>query len=131
SEFLDRRIRWNNTFYYADYSDIQLSGRTTSIIPGGEFPVTVIINAAKAKIWGIESEFNADVSDALLIYASGSYTKFKYEELGAAGPDFVGNGPLLTSNQRFTPKWKLNLGFQATLPLSEDVGSLVFTGDYA
>ena len=131
SEFWDRRIRWNNTFYYGDYTNIQLSGRTTSIVAGGEFPVTVIINAAKAHIWGIESEFNADVSDNFMLYAMGSYTKFKYDELGTAGPAYVGNGPLLTSMQRFTPEWKFKIGFQATLPVMEDLGKLVFTGDYA
>jgi len=131
SEFLDRRIRWNNTFYYSDYTDIQLSGRTTSIVSGGEFPVTVIINAAKAHVWGLESELNARISDAVTVYGAGSYTKFKYDELGNAGPEFVSNGPLLTSMQRYTPEWKLNVGFQAALPVLTDLGTLVFNGDYA
>ena len=131
SEFFDRRLRWNNTFYYGDYQDIQLSGRTTSITAGGEFPVTVIINAAKAHIWGIESELNATITDDLSIHGTGSYTNFKYDELGNAGPAFVTNGPLLDSSQRYTPDWQFNVGFEAGLPILEDLGSVVINGDYA
>ncbi|HWJ69077.1 MAG TPA: TonB-dependent receptor [Sphingobium sp.] len=131
SMFFDRRVRWNNTVYYGDYKDIQLSGRITSITPGGSFPVTVLTNAAKARIWGLESELQAEISDRFSINAAGSYTNFKYLDLGVASELAATSGPTLQSMQRYTPKWKLNAGFLATLPVLEDLGSLTLAGDYS
>lgn len=131
SEFFDRRLRWNNTVYYSDYQDIQLSGRITSITPGGSFPVTVLTNAAKARVWGLESELNAELSDFITINAAGSYTDFKYQDLGAAAALSATSGPTLDSTQRYTPEFKFNVGVQATLPILESVGTVVLNADYA
>jgi iron complex outermembrane receptor protein len=131
SEFLDRKLRWNNTAYYSDYKDIQLSGRITSITPGGAFPVTVLTNAAKARIWGVESEFQANANHYLSFNAAGSYTNFRYQDLGPAAALSATSGPTLNSVQRYTPKWKFNLGAQTVLPILEEHGELTFNADYA
>jgi iron complex outermembrane recepter protein len=131
SEFFDNRVRWNNTGYYAQYEGIQLNGRITSIVSGGEFPVTVVTNAAKARIYGIESELEADVNDSVFLYGSLSYTDFKYQDLGPAAALAATNGPTLDSTQRFTPKWQFNAGFNATLPFFTEYGTLRLNADYA
>jgi iron complex outermembrane receptor protein len=131
SEFFDRRVRWNNTIYYSDYKNIQLSGRITAVVSGGEFPVTVVTNAAKAHIYGLESELQADLSRYITLNGAASYTKFKYDDLGPAAGLASTSGPTLDAMQRYTPKWKLNAGVQATLPVLEDVGKLTLNADYS
>lgn len=131
SEFFDRRMRWNNTVYFSDYKDIQLSGRITSITPGGAFPVTVITNAAKARIYGAESELQADLTERLTLTGAASYTNFKYEDLGVAAALAATSGPTLNSEQRYTPEWKVNAGVVAHLPLLESLGKLSLAADYS
>ncbi|MEJ0034767.1 MAG: TonB-dependent receptor [Gammaproteobacteria bacterium] len=131
SEFLDRRLRWNNTAYFSDYKDIQLSGRITSITPGGAFPVTVITNAAKAHIYGFESELQADLNEVFTLTSAASYTKFKYEDLGSAAALAATSGPTLDSHQRYTPEWKVNAGVLATLPLLQSLGKVTLSADYS
>lgn len=131
SEFADRRITWNNTVYYSDYTDIQLSGRTTSIVSGGEFPVTVVTNAAKARIWGWESELDAHVTRDFTLTGAASYTNFKYLDLGVAAPLAATSGPTLDSMQRYTPAWKFNIGGTWVLPVLQDAGKLTFNANYS
>ncbi|MDR2215402.1 MAG: TonB-dependent receptor [Nevskiaceae bacterium] len=129
SEFLDHKIRWNNTAYYSKYEDMILSARVGIILPGAAFPAAYPVNAAKARIWGIESEFVADVNEWVSFNASGSYSDFKYQDLGAAGEN--PGSPALTANQRFTPDWKFNAGMRAVLPILQDAGEVSFNLDYA
>ncbi|HVW71034.1 MAG TPA: TonB-dependent receptor, partial [Steroidobacteraceae bacterium] len=68
------------------------------------------------------------LTDWLSVNASGSYTGFKYTDLGAAAG--VVGGPTLQSQQVFTPRWKANAGFQADLPLLQTYGKLVFNMDF-
>jgi iron complex outermembrane recepter protein len=131
SEFFDRRVRWNNTVYYSDYSDIQLSGRITSITPGGAFPVTVITNAAKAHIYGVESELQGDLNEFFTLTGAASYTKFKYKDLGPAAALSATSGPTLDSTQRYTPEWKVNAGALVRLPLLQSLGKLTLSADYS
>ncbi|PQA87003.1 hypothetical protein CW354_13155 [Marinicaulis flavus] len=131
SEFFDSRVRWNNTGYYAKYKGIQLNGRIDSIVAGEAFPVSVVTNAAEARIWGIESEFEADVNQSVFLYGSVSYTDFQYQDLGPAAAFAATNGPTLDSTQAYTPEWQFNLGFNATLPFFTEYGSLYLNGDYA
>ena len=131
SEFFNRRVRWNNTVYYSQYRDIQLSGRLTAVTPGGAFPITVTTNAAKAHIYGVESELQADINRYFSLNGAASYTHFKYDDLGVATALSATTGPTLDSMQRYTPKWKFNVGAQATLPVLDDFGKLTLNVDYA
>lgn len=131
SEFLDHRIKWNNTLYYGDYKNIQLYGNFISDTPDGAYPVTDLTNAGKARIWGIESEFDAHLGEGIDLRASGSYTNFKYQDLGVAAPLAGNGGPTLDSTQPYTPKWQFDVGFDAVLPVLEKLGTLTLTADYA
>jgi len=125
NEFFDHRVRWNNTAYYGKYEDIQLTAR--AIAPDG-FPDQITTNAGTAKIYGFETEGEGQLNHWFSVNASGSYTGFKYTDLGnAAG---VSGGPTLQSQQVFTPRWKANAGFQANLPLLSTYGKMVFNMDY-
>jgi iron complex outermembrane recepter protein len=126
NEFFDHRVRFNNTIYYGDYSDIQLTANT--IAPDG-FPDQVVTNAGKAHIYGYETELQAQVTQWFSLHGTGSYTGFKYISLGAAAG--VSGGPTLDSMQVFTPRWKLNGGAQFILPLLQDYGRMTFNLDFS
>ncbi len=125
NEFFDHHVRWNNTAYYGNYSDIQLTAR--SLAPDG-FPDQITTNAGKARIYGFETEAEGQLTDWFSVNAAGSYTAFTYTNLGAAAG--VAGGPTLESRQVFTPTWKLNGGVQLALPLLQDFGKLVFNLDF-
>ncbi len=124
NEFLDHRLRLNNTIYYGTYSDIQLTAR--SIAPDG-FPDQITTNAGKARLYGFETEFQGQANDWLALNAAGSYTHFNYTDLGAAAG--VSGGPTLQSMQVYTPRWKFNAGAQITIPLLENYGKMVLHTD--
>jgi iron complex outermembrane receptor protein len=125
NEFFDHRLRFNNTAYYGNYKDIQLTARAIAL---DGFPDQITTNAGTAHIYGFESEAEGQLTNWLSLNATGSYTGFEYIDLGnAAG---VTGGPTLESQQVFTPRWKLNGGVQMNLPLFETYGKLVFNLDY-
>lgn len=124
--FFHDRIRLNNTVYYGNYNDIQLTAR--SIAPDG-FPDEITTNAGKAHIYGYEMELQGQLTDWLELKGAGSYSGFKYTDLGAAAG--VAGGPTLQSMQAFTPRWKLNGGVQVNLPLLKAYGAMVFNTDFS
>ncbi len=76
-----------------------------------------------------ESELQADVNGWLALNAAGSYTHFKYTNLGLAAG--LANGPTLDSDQLYTPTWKLNTGAELTLPLLRRFGKLTLNADFS
>ncbi len=105
NEFSITAIRFNNTLFYSTYDDIQLTAQR--LIPG-EFPIDVVTNAGKARIYGYEGELEGRLSSWLTLNASGSYNDFRYTNLGAAAG--VAGGPTLESMQVFTPRLKADVG---------------------
>ncbi len=109
SEWYDQRLRFNASVFYSDYTDIQFT-----VIRGdpntGE-PITVIDNAAKARIKGFELEVVAMPVSQLLLTAGVGYTDAAYTRLDAGLP--------ITLDTRFvkTPKWSTTLSAQYTIPL--------------
>jgi iron complex outermembrane receptor protein len=127
NEFLDHRLRFNNTAYFSHYSDIQLTADLVDV--GTGFPDAVVTNAATADIYGFESELRADPLDGLSLEAGGSYTHFRYTNLGLAAG--LADGPTLDSDQVYTPTWKLNGGAELVLPLARRYGKLTFASDFS
>ncbi|WP_343890950.1 TonB-dependent receptor [Sphingomonas oligophenolica] len=82
SEVFDHRLRFNLSAYHYDYKDLQV----TVIGPA----TSVIINAAKARINGIDMDFSAALSGRLTITGGAAFIWGKYT-------DFP-NGPLNVPN---------------------------------
>lgn len=114
-DLFDRRLRLNLAGYHAIYEDIQ---RSTSIQPPVGSATTLITNAAKAKINGIEAEITARPTDRLTLNVNSSYTDAGYSR-------FI--DPILgdRSNERFpVPRWTLSTNLTYELPTS--LGDLKF-----
>lgn len=77
SELLDNRIRINAAAFYADYKDMQISTLLANVTEGA---ATVISNAGKAVIRGVELELLARATEKLTVGLNFGYTDFKYKE---------------------------------------------------
>jgi iron complex outermembrane receptor protein len=127
NELFDRRVRFNNTIYLGHYEDVQLTARLP--IGGGNFPANVVTNAGTAKIYGFESELQADVNKFWSVNGTGSYTHFRYTDLGLAAG--LAGGPTLNTMQAHTPVWRMDAGTEFNLPLLQQYGKLQLHADYS
>lgn len=140
SQWLDRSLRLNLAGFHTDYKDLQLQ------VQIGISPT--FVNAGDAEIWGFEAEMEYAVTDNFNLNAGVGYTDAKYTRLA---PGVADNGFALTLNscpQRTlnpnpaappqngacelakTPKWKIFVGPQYVIPLTNIGGELQFNLDY-
>jgi iron complex outermembrane receptor protein len=121
SDWLDKRLRFNATGFYSDYTDLQF--RVALASPTGA-PIAIVTNAAKAEIYGFEIELSAVPAPGLELTASTGYTHARYTELDPGTP--------VTLNDKFaiTPEWSLMLAGQYTIPV-ENWGELTGRVDYS
>jgi iron complex outermembrane receptor protein len=128
TDFLNRKLRVNGAFYYQDYKDIQVQIRDLVTAPGGsQFSVTLIRNAAKARLYGGELEIEAAPTNRLRLDASTAYLNAKYTTFFARDTN---NNIIDLSAQPFAaPKWTANVGGSYTLPLT--VGDVRLSLNYA
>jgi len=99
SQLFGNKLRANFAAFYSDYKDLQVQTFT-----GG---VQRFENAGKARIWGLEGEFEAVPVEGLNLVANFGYTNFKYRE-------YLQGGVNVASIVRpiYTPKWNVRLGGQ-------------------
>jgi iron complex outermembrane receptor protein len=118
--------------YTYDYRDLQVSSLQT--IPGTPQPVTILSNAARARIYGAELSVSAAVTEAFNLRFAGAWTHARYRSFPNASVQLVMNGMNVGNiSQDFTglrlarsPDWTLNAGADYTVPVGE--GSLIVTG---
>ena len=124
STWFDRRLQFNLSGFYYDYSDLQ-----TSVRQPGDLVFT-IRNAANAKIHGVEVEITAlPIKNLELSFALG-YIKGTYDELltaDATRPE-LGILDLSGNNIPRTPRFKGSLGAEYWIDLV-NVGSLTLRMD--
>jgi len=106
----DGRIRWNNTLFSMDYSDLfntlQIAGVFT-------------VQTADARIQGLESEFTWRVAPWLDVFAN----------LGYLDPAFKGARPAnLADRLQRSPETQVKVGFSVDYPLGN--GALLINGDW-
>ncbi len=123
SEWLDRRVRLNFTAFRTVYKDFII----TALNPAtGGF---VTINAAKARIQGIEAELSVRPAPGLDIYASLGTLNDKYTKL-AAGVIFPKSNTI-----KRTPSLSAQVGFNWVIPLTAEQGApgidLTLSADYS
>ncbi|HKP79108.1 MAG TPA: TonB-dependent receptor [Phenylobacterium sp.] len=124
-DLADRRVRINPAFFYYDYSNLQ-----ALIYVSGQ-PRTQ--NAASAKIYGLDVDFIAAISERLTLTGGLSILHDRYG-LYKAGqistPDLVNGGNIITSGDirgtrlTNTPDWTANLGAEYRIPIGENELSL-------
>jgi iron complex outermembrane recepter protein len=132
-ELLDRRIRFNPTAFYTKYSDKQEEILRASG-PGGTVSETIVENAASAKIWGIELETQAQLTDGLSLRGNVGYLNTKYGRFvirDPASPNPLSPLFIDVASQRQlrrAPKWTAAVGARFEQP----IGGLkiIATADY-
>jgi len=135
-EFFDHRLRTNIAAYWTDYDNKQqqvLVCADTGQPPGpagcSASPSTLLQNAAKARIRGVELEFLARPERSLSIFGEVSYTDGTYLSFPNAAPS-NGAGPINAAgfNLGVVPLWQGDVGVRkefsvgpGTLGLQADV----------
>jgi iron complex outermembrane receptor protein len=118
SYLLDGRLRLNLAAYYDDYQNIQRS----VIVPAASgAAVTIVTNAAKGKIKGIEAEAVFRPTSQFSLTATAGLTDAKYDKFA----DLTGD----RTHETFgVPKWTAGVSARYEIPLS--AGELAFQLDY-
>ena len=126
--------RLNVAAYHQKYENIQ---RTIfAQFPGEKTAAAYILNAAAAKINGIEAEAAITPVPQLEISAFGSWTHAKYDRFSyvvAANPDGSGQRTVDASGVPFsgTPEWKGGVNARYTIPLEGDLGRVIVNADFS
>jgi iron complex outermembrane recepter protein len=129
-EMLDRRIRFNPTVFYTSYRDKQ---EEVSRPSAGGVPETIVENAASARIWGVELETQAFVSDALTLRGSVGYLNAKYRKFLIPDPLNINAPPIDVSASRQlrrAPDWTFAVGGSYQRPLTSNL-NVIATVDYS
>ncbi|MDX2141832.1 MAG: TonB-dependent receptor [Rhodospirillaceae bacterium] len=103
-DLFDRTLRFNGAAYTADYKNLQVTNNRVD--PVTAVPVSVTINAGKAKIDGFEFEAIAAPNANLEFSGSLSYTNNRFKEVP------VGNPFPVTDRPPNVPKWTAAAGAQ-------------------
>ncbi len=115
-EFLDRRLRLNLAGFHYDIDDYQIRSS-----PGG---ISLLANAAKVQIDGVDLNAEAAVTDQFLLTVGASYLDSKYDSFPSAGTgDATGNRTAIA------PKFTLNAASTYTIPF-DNGSSLRLTAAY-
>ncbi|MBO9670972.1 MAG: TonB-dependent receptor [Sphingobium sp.] len=135
TEMFDRRLRINADVFLMIYKDLQLN-TTFDTNPG---VTTIIQNAGKARIPGVEIEMTAEPVNGWTIEGSVGYLGFKYLDLGKADPAVLiaagqtaaaAESPCITCRSRRAPEWTLSGGTTYKIDLGS-TGFLSLHGDWS
>jgi iron complex outermembrane receptor protein len=126
SDFLDNTLRVNLTGFYTDYSDKHES----TIFQFGFATETVVDNAAKAEIKGLELESTWVPTDKWLFRVAAGYNKGKYKEFESFNR-LTGEVEDISDEFAFgfAPEWNVNAGADFFQPIGGDM--LIFRANYA
>lgn len=123
SELLQHRIRLNEALFYVKYSDVirQVVVPVTNLNgqPGEE---TLFRNAASMKVYGIENELTALLTDNLVLHLPFSYQHCAYEKFSSGVGSSVIDLSRLPVNR--CPKWTATVDLNYTVPMRSSLGSL-------
>ncbi|MEI9852371.1 MAG: TonB-dependent receptor, partial [Sphingomonas sp.] len=119
---LDRRLELGLTGFLYDYTDLQINR------PQGL--AAIVVNAASARIKGIEFEARALPVDALTLNLDVSYLDAKFTDFPTTSPVYTSLGAINLAGNRLAnaPEWTINAGAQYELPI-EMPGKLSVRGD--
>ena len=98
TELFDRKLRLNGAYFHYDIDDYQI--RSAAVTPGG-VGTSVILNAAKVKVDGVDIEFEAAPTEALRIFGGFTWLNSRYAKFG--GPGAATQAPILYLNPATCP----------------------------
>jgi iron complex outermembrane receptor protein len=114
SDWFQKRLRANLSAFWTNYTDIQVS--EVYATPGGA-PVSLIANAASARIQGAELELSAVPAQGLNLGLTGGFTDARFT--GSANTSGSGLPPVTPASPFVNvPRWTGSASGQYTLPLS-------------
>ena len=119
SDFLDRRVRFNATAFYSDYSDLQLQISGSTTVNGAPAPFNVVTNVPEARIVGGEVELRVIPARGLELSAEAGFTDAEYTEL-PTDAQFLAS-QLIDEDSEFvyTPQTSLTFAAQYSTALSD------------
>lgn len=126
SQLFDNRMRFNVTGFYVEYNDLQRQLNVPLVVNGAPNQVTIFVNAASAKVKGIEAELTAEPIDALTLRGVLGYQDAKYGTYDAPNAGY----DLSTSPLDRAPKWQWTIDATYRQPLNS-THDLVFNGNVA
>jgi iron complex outermembrane receptor protein len=133
SSLFNRRVRLNIAGFYYDYTDLQI-GKVVDTL-------TILENAATAKIYGVEAELQANVTDRFEIDGNASWLHARFDNYVSADPARpFGDGRTVDDRgqQAFdlsgntlsqSPNFSFQAGAQYSLP--SNIGDFVLRGEVA
>lgn len=109
--WMDGRLRWNANIYYSDWSDQQV------LEPIPNFPTFFdTVNAGESTLYGFETDFSFDATDAIEIYGGLGYAFTEFDDFPNGNfdptlPDGEANQANFAGNRfPFAPRWSANFG---------------------
>jgi iron complex outermembrane receptor protein len=119
SDLFERRVRFNATAFYSDYSALQLQINGSTLVNGTIAPFTIVTNIPKARVTGGEMELAVAPAIGLTLTGGLGLTDARYTELPTDPRFIVAN--LITRDTKFvnTPEVSFTLGAQYTRPVSD------------
>jgi iron complex outermembrane receptor protein len=127
SQWLDNRLRFNIAGFFTDYDDKQEQVVVPSPLGGQQ---TIVANAGKAKISGVEIEAQAAPIDPLLIFFTMGWLDAEYDEFMA---DLVGSGTIRDNTDfelRRAPEWTIGVGGKWTQEIQPIDGRAILDLQY-
>ncbi len=126
SDLLDRSLRLNVAAFYTDWSDQQAACQNPITAGGSSTNRTYICNVAASKIYGVEVEATARLSEWFMVTGNYAFTHARYSEFvdaslaqtlilaGLPAIDFDGK------RLPYVPEHKLVVSPRVTLPFGDD-----------
>ena len=117
-------IHFNAAAFYYDYSDIQVF----TFVNSGLVPITLLTNAADARIWGLEAELAWRPTSNWSVSGSATYLNSMFKRFTTAatgGDDYTGNRLALT------PEFSATMRIDYQHPIGSGfVGKAYIAGNY-
>jgi len=115
SDLLDRRLRFNLTGFYYDYTDLQVQ----SYVQIGASLGARTQNAATAHVKGIEAEVVARPAEGLELTANAAYLDARYSRYPNAFVTTFGNFDASGNRLNNAPRWSATVGGSYTFDLAQ------------
>ena len=117
TEWLDRRLRWDTSFFYMDWKDLQLTIAVN--LTGTNVPFSLIANVGRAHSEGVESSLDVIPFDGAHVTVNVSFltaiTDVPFDEKNSAGP--VPAGSPLPGAPPF--QWSTVMSYEHAVPYFE------------
>lgn len=128
TQWFERRLVANVAAFYNDYQDKQ-EEVVVPVSGGANAQQTLVVNAATAKIYGVEFDLSATPAEHLTLRANLALTHSQYDRFAQADPsNTMLTDDLSNLTLRRAPKVTGGVGFDYDVPT--DFGDLSFTADY-